>query len=648
MDTPASSSASSSSFSSASLPAFSGGRASAHALPETSSLPPFLSPEDAASQLGSCSLLLLNLPVGPSGSSVHVGLDYALWRVGPHFSGVKCIQPGCHLLYTLADASSPAAASLKKSTGETRGGGSAFECMYTSMRVEEAIGGCKDGIGSVQSEFLFLQPHAVCVRRWNPRLARLEKLKDEDEEERFVRAVRRLELDRKLGVYPQQYVRMWSVLTDFISAACLERIEPVKGLFASLPQDITKEEAALLGDANVADASPGNALRDAANSEGHFRKKVTRTHSTRARDDVSVDGEGEEEDHEEHGEQRGEVTSSGKTPVARFFFSEVPSLRATAVAAARRAETEARRQGATAVAAKALGAQALTRAAVDPSLGLLMVLQDLQKVVTRREGRQPEKPSQHVKKDDETGTQRREHGGKEEDGEAVVDLREGEPLLAARDSEEAREKREWRTIERRTWENLLGEIQLAYLAFLLGHRFDGFEQWKQLLLLLCHCERAVHFLPEMYVSFLRLLHCQLEQCPDDLLSDALLQKSFLFSSASALVDICLNSPAGPLSSCEKGANVKLSDGAIQTPEQRAQREQEREQEEVMKKVCERARWLQQLLRQTFKMREGEDEEEFERKREAAVDDLGLLDEEDGPVVVDREELRRAGCLTKET
>jgi len=31
---------------------------------------------------------------------------------------------------------------------------------------------------------------------------------------------------------------------------------------------------------------------------------------------------------------------------------------------------------------------------------------------------------------------------------------------------------------------------LAYISFLLGQNFDGFEQWRALLLLLCGCEDA--------------------------------------------------------------------------------------------------------------------------------------------------------------
>jgi len=38
---------------------------------------------------------------------------------------------------------------------------------------------------------------------------------------------------------------------------------------------------------------------------------------------------------------------------------------------------------------------------------------------------------------------------------------------------------------------LLGELQFAFVSFLLGQNFDSFEQWKQLVLLLTQCDAAL-------------------------------------------------------------------------------------------------------------------------------------------------------------
>ena len=38
---------------------------------------------------------------------------------------------------------------------------------------------------------------------------------------------------------------------------------------------------------------------------------------------------------------------------------------------------------------------------------------------------------------------------------------------------------------------VLGELQFAFLTFVLGENFESFEQWKSLVLLLCGCRTAL-------------------------------------------------------------------------------------------------------------------------------------------------------------
>ncbi len=38
---------------------------------------------------------------------------------------------------------------------------------------------------------------------------------------------------------------------------------------------------------------------------------------------------------------------------------------------------------------------------------------------------------------------------------------------------------------------LLGELQYAFILFFLGENYDGFEQWKALVHLLCACDAAL-------------------------------------------------------------------------------------------------------------------------------------------------------------
>ena len=48
---------------------------------------------------------------------------------------------------------------------------------------------------------------------------------------------------------------------------------------------------------------------------------------------------------------------------------------------------------------------------------------------------------------------------------------------------------------------VLGELELAYLLFALGHAFEGFEQWKRLVLLFCGCTDAIVRHPALFAAF---------------------------------------------------------------------------------------------------------------------------------------------------
>ncbi|CEM34092.1 unnamed protein product [Vitrella brassicaformis CCMP3155] len=92
---------------------------------------------------------------------------------------------------------------------------------------------------------------------------------------------------------------------------------------------------------------------------------------------------------------------------------------------------------------------------------------------------------------------------------------------------------------------ILGELQFAYIAFLLGQNFDGFEQWKALVTLLCNCEDSIRAHPDLYCDFIRVLYAQLKQAPDDLFTDSLLQGNFLTSGLSSLCELCTDASAPP-------------------------------------------------------------------------------------------------------
>eukprot|EP00747_Dinoflagellata_sp_TGD_P193782 gnl/TRDRNA2_/TRDRNA2_60424_c0_seq1.p1 gnl/TRDRNA2_/TRDRNA2_60424_c0~~gnl/TRDRNA2_/TRDRNA2_60424_c0_seq1.p1 ORF type:complete len:423 (+),score=84.04 gnl/TRDRNA2_/TRDRNA2_60424_c0_seq1:55-1269(+) len=102
---------------------------------------------------------------------------------------------------------------------------------------------------------------------------------------------------------------------------------------------------------------------------------------------------------------------------------------------------------------------------------------------------------------------------------------------------------------------ILGELQIAYIAFLLGQNYDGFEQWKALLLLLCGCEESTVRRPGLYVELVRTFYAQLSQAPSDLFGDDLCKDNFMGSCALTLLEICA-SEAAPAKLRKRGEKLQ--------------------------------------------------------------------------------------------
>ncbi|KAI9327977.1 A1 cistron-splicing factor [Obelidium mucronatum] len=75
---------------------------------------------------------------------------------------------------------------------------------------------------------------------------------------------------------------------------------------------------------------------------------------------------------------------------------------------------------------------------------------------------------------------------------------------------------------------LLGELQFSFILFLVGQVYDGLEQWKCLVQLLCSAKEATTSATGgLYYEFLGVLHAQLQECPEDFFVDALSSSNFL-------------------------------------------------------------------------------------------------------------------------
>lgn len=111
---------------------------------------------------------------------------------------------------------------------------------------------------------------------------------------------------------------------------------------------------------------------------------------------------------------------------------------------------------------------------------------------------------------------------------------------------------------------LLGELQFAFLAFLLGHSLDAFLQWKNLIALLFGCEEAVtssHV--EFFVDALDVIYKQLSfsfsdaaltssspgmamNVSKDVVSEQLLESSFLKSTSISFIQSILFEQQGTM------------------------------------------------------------------------------------------------------
>ncbi|XP_028849502.1 protein AAR2 homolog isoform X2 [Denticeps clupeoides] len=77
--------------------------------------------------------------------------------------------------------------------------------------------------------------------------------------------------------------------------------------------------------------------------------------------------------------------------------------------------------------------------------------------------------------------------------------------------------------------NVLGELQFAFVCFLVGNVYEAFEHWKKLLTLLCRSEDAMRQRHSLYLGLISVLYHQLGEIPPDFFVDIVSQNNFLTS-----------------------------------------------------------------------------------------------------------------------
>uniref|UniRef100_A0A8C5IMV1 Protein AAR2 homolog n=1 Tax=Junco hyemalis TaxID=40217 RepID=A0A8C5IMV1_JUNHY len=130
-------------------------------------------------------VVVLDVPEG-----TEFGIDYSAWAVGPRFRGVKMVPPGLHFVHCSA-----------------------------------AGGGGRDA-GPRSGRFLSLRRREVRVLRWDP--AGEAVMPEPPEQGEALRDGLR-ELDAFLGPYPYETLKKWVSLSNFISEAAAEELQPESG-----------------------------------------------------------------------------------------------------------------------------------------------------------------------------------------------------------------------------------------------------------------------------------------------------------------------------------------------------------------------------------------------------------------------------------
>ncbi|CAD6191770.1 unnamed protein product [Caenorhabditis auriculariae] len=106
------------------------------------------------------------------------------------------------------------------------------------------------------------------------------------------------------------------------------------------------------------------------------------------------------------------------------------------------------------------------------------------------------------------------------------------------------------------WKQLLAELQIAFVCFLIGQVFEGFEQWKRLIHLLCCCPNSLGARSEMFLAFVRVLFFQLKECPSDFFVDIVSRDNFLTTTLSMFFANVRDSAHAPENLKRKSAQFK--------------------------------------------------------------------------------------------
>ncbi|CAD7975868.1 unnamed protein product [Amoebophrya sp. A25] len=476
-----------------------------------------------------CAVLCLDCP---GNGSFSFGIDNHLWETGPKFMGVKFIPPGAHFLYyscgaagggssvPVGEAEKPVVdvgAALGAVVSPSSSGGSSNDDEATSSETVSPPSGAAGAVSTSTTRdqevslhrcgfFAYLKPKEVLIRRWCPRTETLVRLKDPDEEARYRDGVKHWDFDLNMGEYPMDLYADWTEITRHISHAVISKIEPVGGLLAARGKEFVVEEE------TSSCAGAGAGLQKMETTSTTTAASASKKRALDSSEDTSKNVETSAKPNESDVKAVIQEVGSWKPPAYRGTDREQEDKRKALQEEIEDAKREANM--ASIEDANRFGRLFFSTIPQTTTAGDLADLSPSE--ITRR----------HLDKSHVIEKLVRHEYCKIDGTQKACSSRGGNKDTSSKNTKH--------DIPLLPFLALLGEVELAYVAFLLGQNYEAFEAWKQLIAILCSCTQLVNRQPLLYIEFLRVLYAQLQQAPEEFFvlgGFADLQDNFLVQSA---------------------------------------------------------------------------------------------------------------------
>jgi A1 cistron-splicing factor AAR2 len=349
--------------------------------------------------------VLLVLGAIPTGSEI--GIDCKIWKIAENFKGFAAIPAGIHYLhYTVANNSN------------------------------------MNDISQLRTGFFFnIKIGDVLIYFWDVKTESLILLEDTEEIERYKRGIYNGVFENNLGAYPVEENKKWPLLSNYLTAEVINRIEPVHKQVVSSSKPLDSNEKEIL-----------ESMTTTGNDDNIYdNNKANGTNTTNNNKFVSD-------------------TSS------HIFFTTLPNR--FLLAGKRKTKQSNDSESVTNKNLLSTTPQDITSYTFDRSDALSTLLT------------------------------------KEYDND---------------------------------YNSFLGELQFAFICFLIGQSFDAFDQWKGMVHLVCLSEKALlgnnnyntNITTDFFVSFLKIFKLHLKEIPLDFFYSDLSKGNFIEECVKNLYLICI-------------------------------------------------------------------------------------------------------------